>query len=118
MFNVLRTAAIAGLIGAAGLAPAPVRADGIYVEFHHDHIRYGIFDRDRGRFHTPYGYDDDYVRIRRCTPERALYKAYAMGVHHARIDYVSERKIGVVGRLHGDRVYLTFARVPSCQFLG
>jgi hypothetical protein len=118
MLTMLRTAAIAGLIGATGLASAPVRADGIHVDLQHDHIRYGIFDRDRDRFHTPYGYEDGYVRIRHCTPERALYKAYAMGVHHARIDYVSERKIGVVGRSQGDRVYLTFARAPSCPFLG
>ncbi len=41
-----------------------------------------------------------------------------MGVRRARIADVSRRTITVVGRSHGDRAVVTFARAPRCPVIG
>lgn len=115
MFTILRTAAMAGLIGLASLAAMPAEADGVHVRFgdRHDHVRFGIFlgdgERMRGREfrHTEH----------RCTPERALDKAERIGIRRARIDYIRHRSIGIVGRSRGDWIRVTFARGPNCPVL-
>ena len=112
MSSILKTAAIAGMIGFTALAATPAKADALYLNFGR-HAGFG------GRIGDGDDYRDEYWRSgRRCSPERALYKAERMGVHRARVDYVSQRKIGIVGRSHGERVYLTFARTPGCPIIG
>ena len=109
MSSILKTTAVAGLLGLAALAAAPAKANEFYLNFGGPDPHYVHSDDYRG----------DYWRSqRRCTPERALHKAQQIGVHRARLDYVSERRIGVVGRSRGERVYLTFARAPNCPIIG
>lgn len=113
MFNILKAAAIAGMIGFTALAAAPVQADPLYVNFGRHHAGFSV------RIGGGDDYRNDYRRSgRRCSPERALYKAERLGVHRARVDYVSQRKIGIAGRSHGEHVYLTFARMPGCPIIG
>ena len=118
MFNVLKTAAIAGLISLCALvAAAPAQADALYLKFGDGgHARFGVHIGD-GLHYRRY-YRDEFRHERRCTPERALQKARRIGVNRARIDFVSRRAIGIVGRSRGERVYLTFARSPRCPIIG
>jgi hypothetical protein len=136
MFNTIKTAAIAGLVGLTALAALPAQADnGVILRFGNGGV--GVYQGDNGRAYRRDRYreqyrddvyrDDEYRdenrdefrrSERRCTPERALYKAERIGVHRARIADVSRRTISVVGRSRGERVYITFARAPSCPIIG
>ena len=124
MWNALRTAAIASLIGISAMGAMPAYADSLYLGLGDDSNdgRFGLDLGDQGRDYRRDRYrdgHDEYRRSeRRCTPERALYKAQRMGIHRARIADVSRRTIDVVGRQHGDRVIVTFARGPRCQVIG
>ena len=131
MFNTIKTAAIAGLVGLTALAAVPAQADnGVILRFGNDGV--GVYQGDNGRSYRRDRYREEYRddqyrdeyrdefrrSERRCTPERALYKAQRIGVHRARIADVSRRTISVVGRSRGERVYITFARAPSCPIIG
>jgi len=125
MLNTLKTAAIAALIGLSTLGAMPAQADSLYLGLgdRHNDSRFGLYlgDNDRAyrRDHyRDYQYRDEYRSERRCSPERALYKAQRMGIRRARIADVSRRTIDVVGRQHGDRVRVTFARAPRCPVIG
>ena len=127
MLTTLKTTIIAGLIGLTSLAAVPAKADSVYLGFgdRHDDTRFGIYLGDSSRTHYRRDrWDDDWRRDewrrseRRCTPGRALDKAERMGIRRARIDFVSRRAIGVIGRSHGDRVSVTFARAPRCPVIG
>jgi hypothetical protein len=121
MFTTLKTAAIAGLIG---LMAMPAMAESLYLGFgdQHSDSRVGVYLGDDSRtVHRRDRYEDrrDFRRSeRRCTPERALDKAERIGIRRARIDYVNRSTIGVIGRSHGDRVSVTFARNRGCQIIG
>jgi len=123
MMTTLKSAIFAGLVGLAGMTALPASADSLYLGFGdgHNDPRFGVYMGDSGRAYYPRRrYDDDETggwRARRCSPETALYKAQSFGVHRARIDYVTPRRIGVTGRQHGDWVQLTFARAPGCPVL-
>jgi len=121
MLNTLKTAAIAALVGLStlGAMPAQAQADSLYLglgDRHHD-SRFGLYLGDNGRAYRRDHYRDEYRSERRCSPERALYKAQRMGIRRARIADVSRRTIDVVGRQHGDRVRVTFARAPRCPVI-
>jgi hypothetical protein len=124
MLNTLRTAAIASLIGISTLGAMPAHADSLYLGMGDG--RFGLYLGDNERDYRRDRYSDDYRdgrdeyrrSERRCTPERALYKAQRMGIRRARIADVSRRTIDVVGRQHGDRVRVTFARAPRCPVIG
>ena len=126
MLNTLKTAAIAALLGLStlGAMPAQAQADSLYLGLgdRHDDSRFGLYLGDNGRAyrrdHYRDAYRDEYRSERRCSPERALYKAQRMGIRRARIADVSRRTIDVVGRQHGDRVRVTFARAPRCPVIG
>jgi hypothetical protein len=125
MLTTFKTAAIAGLIGLSALAAVPAKADSIYLGFgdRHDDPRFGVYVGGEGeRYYRRDRWDDDYRydgwRARRCSPDRALFKAERMGIHRARIDFVTARRISVVGRSRGDWVNVTFARAPGCPVIG
>jgi hypothetical protein len=124
MFTTLKTAAIAGFIGLSSLMAMPAMADSLYLGFgdRHDDSRFGVYLGDSSRpVYRRDRYEDrrDFRRAeRRCTPERALDKAERIGIRRARIDYVNRETIGVIGRSHGDRVSVTFARDRGCQIIG
>jgi len=106
MFTKLKATALAAVISASAAGATPAAAYDGHWRFDHPHVRFGIYLGE----YPPYGY-----RIRpRCTPEYALYKASLVGVRAAHVDYVNERRIGVVGFSHGQPVYLTFGRAPGC----
>lgn len=116
MLTTLKTATIAGLIGLMSLPALPAKADSIYLGFgdRRDDTRFGVYigDNDGQR------YRERNRRASRCSPDRALDKAERMGIRRARIDFVTERRIGVIGRSRGDRVAVTFARTRGCPVIG
>ena len=119
MLTTLRTAALAGLIG---LMAMPAMAESLYLGFgdQQDDSRLGVYLGDGSNVYRRDRYEDrrDFRRTeRRCTPERALDKAERFGIRRARIDYVNRETIGVVGRSHGDRVRVTFARNRGCTLI-
>jgi hypothetical protein len=112
-FNAFRTAALAGLVGLTAFVAAPAQAGDVKIRLGH-HVGFGVYigdgySRDHG---------DDFRWRKRCTVDRALFKARRIGVRHARIDYVTRSEIGVVGRSRGERVRITFARAPHCPVIG
>ncbi|MDW6022448.1 hypothetical protein SAZ10_11850 [Mesorhizobium sp. BAC0120] len=125
MLTTFKTAAIAGLIGLSALAAVPAKADSIYLGFGDNHRdpRFGVYvggdgERYYRRDHRRDDYRYDDRRAERCSPDHALFKAERMGIRRARIDFVSPRRIGVVGRSRGDWVNVTFARAPGCPVIG
>jgi hypothetical protein len=106
MFTRFKAAALAVVLSSIAASATPAAAYDGHWRFSHPHVRFGIYLGE----YPPYGY-----RIRRrCSPEQALYKASLFGVRAAHIDYVNERRIGVVGLSRGEAVYLTFGRAPGC----
>ena len=120
MLNILKSAAIAALIGLSSLGAVPAQADSLYLGLgdRHNDSRFGLYLGDNDRAYRRDRYREEYRSERRCSPERALYKAQRMGIRRARIADVSRRTIDVVGRQHGDRVRVTFARAPRCPVIG
>ena len=129
MLTPLKTAVIAGLIGLTSLAAVPAKADDVYLGFgdRSSDTRFGVYVGDNDRNYYPGSRRDwrrdewrrDMYRGRvGCSPERALDKASAMGIRRARIAFVGERRIAVVGRQYGDRVRVTFARQRGCPIIG
>jgi len=128
MFSKLKTAMLSAVIGLGTLAAVPAQADGLYLNFGGHGPRVGVDVGDRDGYRRD-GWDRDDrwrherrdrrdFRAQRCTPERALWKAERMGVHRARIADVDRHSITVRGRSRGERVFVTFARVPSCPVIG
>jgi len=114
MYTKLKTLTIAGMIGLMGLGAIPAQADSVYLGFgaRNDDARVGVYIGEDGRRH-----DRDRRAERRCSPNRALDKAERMGLRRARVDFVSKRRIGVIGRRHGDRISVIFARSPGCPVI-
>jgi hypothetical protein len=123
MLTTLKTTLIAGLIGLSGLAAVPASAESLYLNFGDRHdSRFGVYMGDDSRTYYPrerwrerrYG---RYGMESRCSPGRALDKAERMGIHRARVSFVSPRRIAIAGRQYGERVRVTFARAPGCPVI-
>jgi hypothetical protein len=115
MFKILKTAALSALIGLGAVAamPAAAQADGLYLNFGGHGPSVGLYLGDRD-----HSYDRRHYRpARDCTPNRALNKAERLGLRRAHIRDVSRRTIKVSGRMHGERVNITFARAPHCPII-
>lgn len=123
MLNMLKTAALSAMIGLGAITALPAAAQA-------DSLHFSFGDRYDGRVgvHFGGGYDDrdyldrrdyrDYRPYRRiCTPGEALEKARRIGLRRARVVDVDRRTIDVVGRRHGDRIRVTFARRGNCRIL-
>lgn len=134
MITALKSFAAAAIVtlGASTVVPNSAQADsylglgggrsGPSVEFFigDDGREFGRHDRDGRRDdwrRDRHEQDRSHRRDRGCGPEMALWKAERMGVRRARVVDVDRRSIDVVGRSRGDRVYLTFARVPGCPLI-
>jgi hypothetical protein len=118
MITKLKTAALSALIGLGAIAavPAAAQAEGLYLNFgggyHNSGAGFYVGDDD---YRRDYRHDRRYNRF--CTPNRALNKAERLGIRRARVVDVDRRTIDVVGRKHGDRVRVTFARAPHCPIV-
>jgi hypothetical protein len=122
MFRILKTTLLTAALGLATLAGASA-AEG--TRFHagpagvhavtpiSDGYRHsGRAERRDRRDHARHGW-----RHRGCSAEQALDKARWMGVRRARIVDIDRRSIDVVGRRHGERIVMTFARAPRCPMV-
>ncbi|MVA97069.1 hypothetical protein GN330_07380 [Nitratireductor sp. CAU 1489] len=115
MFNFIKTAALASLIGfgAIGASSTSALADGISIGIGgaggHVSMRFG----DGGR-HWRGGRD---FRRPACTTQRAVRKARRMGVRRAHVVRANHRVIKIRGRKFGHRVNVVFARAPRCPIV-
>ena len=141
MFKMIRTAALSGLVGLTALTgmAATAQADGLYLNFGSKaDTRVGVYVGDEGPRNVGHRWDrgrwnhgrwerdrwdrdgwnrHGWNRGRECSPNRALDKAERLGLRRARIVDVDRRTIDVAGRRYGDRIVLTFARVPGCPVI-
>lgn len=136
MLKTIRTAALSAFVGLTALTgmAATAQADGLYLNFGGKHDpRVGVYVSDDGPRHTGHRWNrdrwerdrwerdrwqrDGWNRGRECTPNRAVDKAERLGLRRARVVDVERRTIDVAGRRYGDRVVLTFARVPGCPVI-
>ncbi|MFI0849028.1 hypothetical protein [Mesorhizobium sp. IMUNJ 23232] len=146
MLKMIRTVALSALVGLTTLTgmAATAQADGLYLNFGSKaDTRVGVYSGDEGPRNVWHRWDRDrwnhdrrdqdrwdrdrwerdgwrhsgWNRGRECTPNRALDKAERLGLRRARIVDVGRRTIDVAGRRYGDRIVLTFARVPGCPII-
>jgi hypothetical protein len=116
MFDMLKTAALSAMIGLGAITALPAAAQA-------DSLRFSFGDRhDGGRIGIQIGgdrahYRDFYRDRRSCTPGEAVRKARRIGLRNPRVVDVDRRTIDVVGRSHGDRVRVTFARRGNCRIV-
>jgi hypothetical protein len=132
MLDKLRTAGLSAAIGLSALVAGPAHAEKLYLDLGGPGVGVYVGDDDRDRrYRDDDDWDDDDDRWgrddrrhghdeyrRRCTPDQALWKAERMGVRRARVEDVSRRSITIRGRSRGDRIWVTFARVPGCPVIG
>ena len=130
MFTTLKTAVIAGLVGLTALAAVPAQADSVYLGFGDRSDAFGVYLGDSGR---------TYYRRRPLGSTTSIATTTATNVAAASVAARPNARstrpsgsacavpasptcraatISVVGRSHGDRVYVTFARAPSCPVIG
>lgn len=88
-------------------------------QHHHHHGQTGFFLGFQ--FGDPY-WNDPYFHapvrpvVRGCSIERASEKAFRMGINHQRITK-APGFIKIVGKNHGDKVQVKFARAPGCPII-
>lgn len=131
MFKHLKTAALSAIIAVTALGTVPASAQsGVYLGLGGGHSgpQVGVYlgdgsntyrrhDRRDDRRYDRRDRRDDRRVERTCSTDQALHKAERMGVRRARIVDVNRRSIEVSGRARGDRVFITFARVPGCPII-
>lgn len=107
MFKSIQTAAlsIAVLLGGFTAAPVAAQADTARITISPQTIQYRV-DRERPR-----------ARGRECTPNRAVEKAWKLGVNRPRVTRVARNTIAVRGFQRGESVRLVFARAPNCPVI-
>mgnify|MGYP000976586647 CR=1 FL=1 len=107
MLTKFKTLALSAVVALGTLAaiPATAQAGGIHVD---------IGGHGAGITLTAGGGHGHGWHNKRCTPQRALWKAGTMGVRHAYVRHVSPSKIIIGGRKHGHHVRVVFGRAPHC----
>ncbi|HTV68181.1 MAG TPA: hypothetical protein VMF90_06545 [Rhizobiaceae bacterium] len=126
MLKILKTLAISAVIGTGMLAAVPAaQADSLYFSFgdRGAHVGVGIGDRYERRHWNRDRYERRHERrhwrqASSCSPERAVNKAYRMGIDRVRVTDVGRNTITIRGRDNGYRVRVTFARAPGCPVVG
>ena len=118
MFNIKATA-LSALIGLGSLAalPAAAQADNLYLGFGGGSAQLGVEIGDR---YDGKRYDNHRRPVRNfrdCSPDRAIEKAWRMGLRNPRVVDVDRRTIEVRGQRRGHRVHVVFARAPHCPVI-
>lgn len=132
MLKNARKIAIAAMLGIGTLAATAATAEaghrhhgggGVGIEFRFGESGHSHWRRyDRGRRHG----DGDYTNWKngrhgwgqRCSVDRAVNKAYRMGINHPRVRYADYNVIKIKGRASGQRVSILFSRAPGCPVIG
>lgn len=119
MFTTIKATALSALIGLGAMAalPAAAQADNLYLGFGSGGAQLGV---DIGDRYDGYRYDDYRRPVRHyrgCTPDRAIDKAWRMGLRNPRVVDVDRRTIEVRGHRRGHRVHVLFARAPHCPVI-
>lgn len=123
MLTKIKALALSALIGLGGLAaiPATAQADNLYLGFGNGGAQFGMDINDGRGWDDGRGWNDDRRYPNRgwraCTPQRAVDKAWRMGLRNPRVVDVDRRTIEVRGQKRGNRVYVTFARAPNCPVI-
>jgi len=116
MFNTLKSAALAALVGLGTLGAIPAHADSLYLGFGNNHDpRFGVYTGDDDGYRRDWRRDDR--GWRGCPPERALDKAERMGLRRARVVDMDRHTVKVAGRQYGDRVVVVFANERGCPII-
>lgn len=126
MLKILKTAALAAIVGLGALAAMPASAQaqgGTYLGFGSgaQGQSIGFHFSDRGR-HDYRGYDRHRPRHQgyrnACSPRDAVRKASRMGLRDVRVVGTGMRTIRVEGKRHGYRYQtMTFANARNCPVL-
>lgn len=119
---IVQTAALSlsVLLGSFATLPA-AEAAGVSVTVAPETVQYR---HERDRDHRDWRHDrrDDWRRDRdrprrACSPERAMEKAWKMGINRPRVSNVNRDTIAVRGFQRGHTVRVLFARAPNCPVI-
>jgi hypothetical protein len=108
MFNFIQRAALAAAVVVTGMAAAPLaaQADASRLSIQAESVQYRGDRYDR---HRPRG--------RECTPNRAVEKAWKLGLNRPRVSRVNRNTIVVRGFQRGQSLRVVFARAPNCPVI-
>lgn len=123
MLKIVQTAALSlsVLLGSFATLPA-AQAGSVSVTVAPEPVQYR---QDRDRHHSDWRHDrrddrrdDRHGDSRRaCSPERAMEKAWKMGINRPRVANVNRNTIAVRGFQRGHTVRVLFARAPNCPVI-
>lgn len=128
MFRKAKNIAVSAMLSLGVLAAIPATADahqrhkgggGVGIELHFGSGGHSHWRRDHRHGHR-WGHGPRWKRhgvVRRCSVNRALNKAYRMGVNHPRVKFANRDVIKIKGRSRGHRVRILFARAPGCPVI-
>lgn len=102
MLKTIQTAALAFAVTVTGFASAPVaaQADSLRITIQPENVQYRPGPRGR-----------------ECSPNRAVEKAWKLGLNRPRVTRVSRNTITVRGYQRGHSVRVLFARAPNCPVI-
>jgi hypothetical protein len=116
MFRIIRTAALAAVLGIGAMAATPSAAEASTASFSFGFgsgsgafsVQIGPGHRDHGRYH----------HRRYCSDRQALSKARDMGLRNARVARASHRNVEIRGwsRWRGHQA-IVFSRAPHCPIV-
>jgi hypothetical protein len=125
MFKSVKTVLLSLAIGVGAIAGASTAAQagtGLY-----NHSNQGdVMQIDHRGHHRPPHWRPQHWRPshhrppmdwRRCTPQRAAWKADRLGLNRVRVLAVTPRTITVQGRRYGDRHRIVFGRAAHCPVI-
>lgn len=121
MLKIVQTAALSlsVLLGSFATLPA-AQAASVSITVAPETVQYR-YDRDRhDRRDWRHDRRDDRHRDRprrACSPERAVEKAWKMGINRPRVANVNRNTIAVRGFQRGHTVRVLFARAPNCPVI-
>jgi tRNA A-37 threonylcarbamoyl transferase component Bud32 len=111
MLKIIQTAALSLSVLLGSFATLPVaQAASVSVTLAPETVQY--------RHERDWRHERHRDRPRRaCTPERAMEKAWKMGINRPRVANVNRNTIAVRGFQRGHTVRVLFARAPNCPVI-